>query len=113
MSTKLRALYQRKKGRDLFDLYMALEYFPELDLEKLIFSFNKYMAHTGKTVSRAEFEKNLEAKINSPLFTNDISPLITHEARKTYDVNTAAKVVASTFLSKLSGIPWKSSQLFA
>jgi len=34
IGTKLRALYQRKKGRDLFDLYCSLENL-ELDIEKL------------------------------------------------------------------------------
>jgi predicted nucleotidyltransferase component of viral defense system len=31
LGTKLRALYQRKKGRDLYDLYNALSRNPELD----------------------------------------------------------------------------------
>ena len=42
LGTKLRALYQRKKGRDLFDLYYALENL-ELDIDKIIECFHAYM----------------------------------------------------------------------
>lgn len=36
LGTKLRALYQRKKGRDLFDLSEALTHITSLDLEKVV-----------------------------------------------------------------------------
>ncbi len=45
LGTKMRALFQRKKGRDLYDLAMALKYFPKLDLGKTIHCFQKYMEH--------------------------------------------------------------------
>ena len=45
LGTKFRALYQRKKGRDLFDMKTALEQFPKLDPQKIIQSFQRYIAH--------------------------------------------------------------------
>ena len=63
MGTKLRALYQRKKGRDLFDLARAIELLP-IDIETILRCFNYYLEQDeGKKVSRAEFERNLSFKI--------------------------------------------------
>lgn len=42
LGTKLRALYQRKKGRDLFDLYYALTR-KDVDIDKVLLSYKKYM----------------------------------------------------------------------
>ncbi len=39
IGTKLRALYQRKKGRDLFDLWLALDH-PKFKVDRAIFSFD-------------------------------------------------------------------------
>ncbi len=46
LATKLRALYQRKKGRDLFDLWFALEQ-DAVDTEALLRCFARYMAEGG------------------------------------------------------------------
>ena len=58
LGTKLRALYQRKKGRDLFDLSYALNHGPA-DEDALIRCFERYMREGSHTVSRAQFEENL------------------------------------------------------
>jgi len=42
LGTKLRALYQRKKGRDLFDLALALEH-ADFDPVPLVEAFEQYM----------------------------------------------------------------------
>jgi len=76
LATKLRALYQRKKGRDLFDLVIILKKFPELDIGKMLQSFHQYMAFDQTKVSRAEFEANLAGKLNDDAFVNDIFPLL-------------------------------------
>ena len=39
LGTKLRALYQRKEGRDLLDLALALQRRPDLDVEKTVGCF--------------------------------------------------------------------------
>jgi predicted nucleotidyltransferase component of viral defense system len=59
LGTKLRALYQRRKGRDLFDLWLA-QVRASVDPERVVASFLQYLGQAGLTVSRAEFEANLE-----------------------------------------------------
>jgi len=41
LGTKLRALYQRKKGRDLYDLYKALKLVPEINKQSLIYCYQE------------------------------------------------------------------------
>ncbi len=67
LGTKLRALYQRKKGRDLFDLWTACQALA-IDPARVVRSFLDYMAHDGRRVSRAEFEANLREKLADPEF---------------------------------------------
>lgn len=75
LATKLRALYQRRKGRDLFDLAVALES-PSVDPERVVAAFGEYMKHGGHRVTRTQFEENLAAKLTDPRFTADIGPLL-------------------------------------
>jgi predicted nucleotidyltransferase component of viral defense system len=75
LGTKLRALYQRRKGRDLFDLATALAT-PEVDPKRIVQSFSEYMDWGGHHVTRADFEQNMEAKLGDPRFTADIGPLL-------------------------------------
>jgi predicted nucleotidyltransferase component of viral defense system len=60
LGTKLRALYQRKKGRDLFDLAVALDH-PEFAAADLLAAFDHYMNIAGTPVTRAQFEANMAA----------------------------------------------------
>jgi len=55
LGTKLRALYQRKKGRDLFDLAAALDA-TTVDPARIVEAFTAYMKNEGKHVTRALFE---------------------------------------------------------
>ena len=48
VGTKVRALYQRKKGRDLFDLYTALTA-RELDVEQVLDEVNTYLVKQATT----------------------------------------------------------------
>ena len=45
LGTKLRALYQRKKGRDLFDIAISLKAFPKISKKTIVICFQKYMDH--------------------------------------------------------------------
>ena len=60
LGTKMRALYQRKKGRDLFDLWYAHQK-GGVDPDKIVACFLRYMEAEGETISRAIFEQNLAA----------------------------------------------------
>lgn len=104
LGTKLRALYQRKKGRDLFDLDLALDH-PEFDADLLLEAFDAYMTFGGTPVTRAQFEANMAAKITDAPFVTDVPPLlrtgIEHEPAEAWSRVHAALV------SRLPGDPWK------
>jgi predicted nucleotidyltransferase component of viral defense system len=106
LGTKMRALFQRKKGRDLYDLAMALKHIKKLDCAKTIHCFQKYMEHANTHVTRAQFEANLAGKLKDPAFKNDIQPLLSPDA-PTFDIDTEATLVKSELLSLLPGAPWK------
>lgn len=76
LGTKLRALYQRKKGRDLFDLSEALAHLIGLDADKIVTCFTRYMEHDGRRVSQAQFERNLIEKMEDDAFLGDVPPLL-------------------------------------
>jgi len=72
LSTKLNALYQRKKGRDLFDLYWALTHL-EIDIVKLFHCSKIHYEHAKlKPPTAKQFMRNMEGKLADPDFTNDI-----------------------------------------
>lgn len=94
-ATKLRALYQRRKGRDLFDLWKSFEL--GLDHEKVVDIFLRYMKHVGKQIYRDHFAKNLEEKLKDRNFVGDIVPLIVPGTD--YDVFQAADLVDKKIFS--------------
>ena len=76
LATKLRALYQRKKGRDLFDLYYAMT-MKKIDREKILFCYHEYMkSSVNKIPSAKQFIINMDDKINDNEFTGDIYALL-------------------------------------
>lgn len=76
LGTKLRALYQRKKGRDLFDLdYSRLTM--ELDMDKIIESFRAYMKFSVDHIpTQRQFMLNIEEKEQDQHFLTDMDGLI-------------------------------------
>ena len=104
LGTKLRALYQRKQGRDLFDLATALKR-PEVDPARVVAAFSKYMDREGHRVTRAQFEENIALKLRDPQFQADISPLLSPGF--TWDIDEAAPVVSLRLIEILHGDPWK------
>jgi hypothetical protein len=104
LGTKLRALYQRKKGRDLFDLAVALaQGAPEP--AQVVEAFERYMAFGGTPITRAQFEANLAAKIADPTFLGDVPPLL--RTGLTYDPTVAWQQVHKAFVNRLPGEPWR------
>ncbi|HEY9683409.1 MAG TPA: nucleotidyl transferase AbiEii/AbiGii toxin family protein [Oculatellaceae cyanobacterium] len=104
LSTKLRALYQRKKGRDLFDPWMCKNLL-EVDQNKVVTGFVEYMKHKDQKVSRAEFERHLFKKLQDAAFREDIHPLLREGVE--YDFDSAARFMLDEVVSKLPGPPWK------
>ncbi len=60
MATKLRALYQRRKGRDLFDLWHVLDQ-KLIDPQKVITIFEKYCEENNGNITRALFDLRVTA----------------------------------------------------
>ena len=102
LATKLRALYQRKKGRDLFDLWLALDR-GLIDPSRVVSCFREYMAADGSNVSRAEFEANLYEKRGASPFRSDIEPLL--RPGIAWDFDAAMEAVLDCFVARLPGEP--------
>lgn len=106
LGTKLRALYQRKKGRDLFDLWYALTHIdPTPDLQGMVDTFLQYMEHGEFHISRAQFEQNLFEKRENPQFVGDIGPLLTSDSVWAFEE--AFEFIMAELISLLPGDPWQ------
>jgi predicted nucleotidyltransferase component of viral defense system len=104
LGTKLRALYQRRKGRDLFDLWLCMSR-KLADPDRVVACFGDYMRREGHPVSRAEFERNLRGKQGDPAFMADTRPLLSPAIQ--YDATSAMALVRSVLVNKLPGEPWR------
>ncbi|MBX2798940.1 MAG: nucleotidyl transferase AbiEii/AbiGii toxin family protein [Myxococcales bacterium] len=104
LGTKLRALYQRKKGRDLFDLWHALDR-GLVDEGALVRCFDRYMREGGHSVTRAQFEANLADKAGRREFRGDIGPLLRPGAG--WDFDQAFELVSERLVALLPGRSWK------
>ena len=109
LATKLRALLQRNKGRDLFDLSHALDVFADLDKNRVIECFRQYLQKAQTPISRAEAEQRMFAKLNRPGFLTDLRPLLAAEqaAQLTDDsINQAFSKVFLTLIALIPGESW-------
>ncbi|MGH7977192.1 MAG: nucleotidyl transferase AbiEii/AbiGii toxin family protein [Limisphaerales bacterium] len=77
LGTKLRALFQRRRGRDLFDLYWALTLAkPSVVPAKIIESFEHYLRLERSVAGRAEFIAILDGHLADRGFCSDMNPLL-------------------------------------
>jgi len=99
LATKLRALYQRRKGRDLYDLDRALRSL-EIDDARVVTCFQEYLHREGMSISGNAFEENLETKMTRSRFGSDVLPLIVdgHD----YNPQDAAERIRTRLISRLS-----------
>lgn len=100
MGTKLRALYQREKGRDLFELWLTLP--NRTDADEVVGAFNHYMGDDAFTYP--QLRQNLADKLNSDEFNSDLAVLVT-DVPDDYDVVRAADVVMEVLGSRLHNSP--------
>ena len=99
LGTKLRALYQRKKGRDLFDLYVGLTA-GQYNADEIIQCYNRYMAFVvDKPPTYKQFVNNLETKMTDLEFLGDTIGLIRSETE--YDPVAAYELVKELLIDKL------------
>lgn len=93
IGSKIRALYQRKKGRDLFDLYELSKL--NFDWDNIVKSFK--LLNIG--ASRTDFETNLIEKMSDPRFLEDILPLLPNDVH--YDPKVAYEWFSGVIIPKL------------
>ena len=100
LGTKMRALFQRRRGRDLFDLYWALTLAnPPVDPAGIIESFQHYLRKEGNAAGRAEFIGILEAHLGDRGFCSDMDQLLRTGAD--YDPQKAGEYVKAKLLRLL------------
>jgi len=100
LGTKLRALYQRRRGRDLFDLWDASRR-GDVNPVRVIEAFQAYLKAEDLRVTRAEFVRNLAAKARNRLFIEEVTPLLAPGIA--YDARTALDLVQRQFVERLPG----------
>ncbi|MFH1463125.1 MAG: nucleotidyl transferase AbiEii/AbiGii toxin family protein [Pseudomonadota bacterium] len=106
LGTKLRALYQRRKGRDLFDLWDGLVR-GGADPARVVEAFLAYVSAEGHPVSRAEFEENLAGKAADERFLHDVEPLLATGIA--WSPQEAIEVVSRELIARLPGETWRRS----
>lgn len=104
MASKLRALFQRRKGRDLFDIWYALTR-ELIKPDQVLTCFENYTESLDTPITRARFEKNLTAKADDRLFVGDLEPLISREYD--YDVRDAMDLIHDELIQDIPGDPYQ------
>jgi predicted nucleotidyltransferase component of viral defense system len=100
LGTKMRALFQRRRGRDLFDLYQALTLAqPPVDPGAVVESFLHYLKQENSVAGRSEFISILEGHLTDTGFLSDMNNLL----RKgiVYNPKMAGIYIRSNLLSRL------------
>lgn len=99
LGTKLRALYQRKKGRDLFDLSLALKK-GNCDEDEIVQCYKRYISFVvEKPPTHKQFIMNMEQKMQDADFLGDMSTIIRHDV--SYDPYEAYELVRSRLIDRL------------
>ncbi|MBE7539427.1 MAG: nucleotidyl transferase AbiEii/AbiGii toxin family protein [Opitutaceae bacterium] len=112
LATKLRALLQRDKGRDLYDLGHALEVFEGLNIGRMMECFGCYLVKSNHELSRAEAERRMFAKYANPTFLTDMRPLLSAQAAQDLDEAATKRMferVFSKVIVRIPGKPWARS----
>lgn len=116
LATKLRALLQRNKGRDLFDLAQGLAVFEEIDTERIVDLFGRYLGAEQQAISRAVAEERMFEKLVRPEFVEDIRPLLAPDegAALTDEwVRAAFSDVLGRLIERLPGEQWARTEAMA
>jgi len=96
MATKIRALFQRRKGRDVFDLWVAITQC-EVDWEQSAAVFARYY---GIDASLREMADRIEAKKKDSILLADIRNFLA-EAPDEYDGLSALDLIRDRLLPKI------------
>ena len=109
LATKLRALLQRDKGRDLYDLAAGLATIEPLDLDRVVEIFGAYMDSSSLTISRAQAQERMFAKLARPRLWLDVRPLLPADRAMAHTAATQAESFRRVFvelIDRIPGDPW-------
>jgi hypothetical protein len=98
-----------RQGRDLYDLAHAQETFDDLDADRIAMLFGRYLELSGQTISRAQAQERMLAKLANPRFLTDMRPLLPADAAERMTEAATAdsfRRVFTTFVDRLPGEPW-------
>lgn len=99
LGTKLRALYQRRKGRDLFDLYTAITQ-KSLNLDQILRCYREYMLFVvSAPPTQKEFILNMETKMQDSEFLSDTQLLLRNG--ENYNPQKAYELVKVNLLERI------------
>jgi predicted nucleotidyltransferase component of viral defense system len=99
LGTKIRALYQRRKGRDLFDLYKALS-MQTVNVENIIRCYRKYIGFVvDNPPTQKEYLQNMELKMQDEEFLGDTNQLL--RIGEKYNPVEAWELVRNQLIEKL------------
>jgi predicted nucleotidyltransferase component of viral defense system len=106
LGTKMRALFQREQGRDLFDLWWALTWTGRAErhptnTDRIVAAFEDYMRRENKVVDADEYEAALNSKMANPAFANDVGSILRPGLDPSYDANEAARVVREEIIGTM------------
>ena len=96
IATKIRALYQRSKGRDLYDIWLALT---EAKADSAVI-LNAFSGYRPEGFRGEDIVANLENKLRNPQFVSDTANLI-RQGAPAYDPQQAGEFIITELLSKL------------
>lgn len=109
IATKLRALLQRERGRDLFDVAQGLKVFQELDTTRVVRCLIFHLERSGLRITRAEAERRMFAKLRKPGLLQDVRPLLSAKEAARLTPTAARSAFTSVFsrlILQLPGTPW-------
>ncbi|MGB6450920.1 MAG: nucleotidyl transferase AbiEii/AbiGii toxin family protein [Steroidobacteraceae bacterium] len=106
LGRKLRALMQRRQGRDLFDLYHAANFGPRatpacpIDGAQVIEAFTWYLKNDDTQMTREDAESRLADHLADREFRTDMRQLLRYDFGPC-NADTAAELVRTTYLAHL------------
>ena len=108
LATKMRALLQRNKGRDLLDLFQALETLEALNAARIVECLGFYLERGGTPISRAQAEERMFAKLAAPRFMADIRPLLSPDRAELLTEDEIQRAFVGVFTALIGIMPGES-----
>lgn len=99
LGTKRRALHQRRKGRDLFDLWLGLTHL-DADPDRIVAAYQHYLDASGVRIRPADFLATLDEKLQHAGFLRDLDGLVA-DRPPGYSPEVAAQLVRDVLVPRM------------